>query len=71
LRQANYGRKNADSEAACKKVFLEVDIPSKYATYENAFYEKINKQIEDVDETCGLKKEILRSFLSKIYRRQK
>ncbi|KAK9894866.1 terpenoid synthase [Cystobasidium minutum MCA 4210] len=68
---SNYGRKNAESEALCKNVFLEVDIPSKYAAYEANFYEKINKQIDEVDESCGLKKDVLRSFLSKIYKRQK
>lgn len=69
--QANYGRKDAESEARCKKVFSDVDIPSKYAAYEASFYEKINKQIDAVDEGCGLKKDVLRSFLSKIYKRQK
>lgn len=70
-RQANYGRKDAACEAACKKVFAELDIPSKYAAYEADFYDKVNGMIELVDESTGLKKEVLRSFLAKVYKRTK
>ena len=69
--QANYGKKDAESEARCKKVFLEVDIPSKYAAYEAKFYEEVNAMIEAADESTGLKKEVLRAFLAKVYKRTK
>jgi len=68
---ANYGKKDAESEARCKKVFLEVDIPSKYAAYEAKFYEEVNAMIEAADESTGLKKEVLRAFLAKVYKRTK
>lgn len=71
LAQANYGRKDATCEAACKKVFAELDIPTKYAAYEAEFYRKINAMIDAVDESSGLKKEVLRSFLAKVYKRTK
>lgn len=69
--QANYGRKDAAAEAKCKQVFKEVDIASKYAAYEAQFYSKINADIDAVDESLGLKKDVLRSFLAKVYKRAK
>ena len=60
-----------ESEARCKQVFQEVDIASKYAAYEADFYKKVNDMIDNVDESTGLKKDILRSFLAKVYKRTK
>jgi len=68
---ANYGKKDSACEAECKKVFAELDIPTKYAAYEAEFYEKINAMIDRVDESRGLKKDVLRSFLAKVYKRTK
>lgn len=67
----NYGRKDAQAEQRCKQVFQQVGIPDKYAVYEADFYQKINAQIDAVDESHGLKKEVLRSFLAKVYKRSK
>jgi len=68
----NYGRKDSACEAKVKEVFLAIDIPGKYATYEQQSYEKINGLIDAIDETPGgLKRDVFRAFLSKIYKRTK
>ncbi|KZT53665.1 terpenoid synthase [Calocera cornea HHB12733] len=68
----NYGRKDAACEAKVKEVFLAVDIPGKYAVYEQESYEKINGLINAIDETPGgLKRDVFRAFLAKIYKRTK
>jgi len=68
----NYGRKDAAAEAKVKVVFNEVGVPAKYEAYEQASYERINGLIETVkDEPNGLKQEVFRSFLAKIYKRTK
>ncbi|WVQ74823.1 hypothetical protein IAR50_004430 [Cryptococcus sp. DSM 104548] len=71
---ANYGQKNSTSEAAVKEVFSQapISIPERFEAYEKESYEKINGLIESVDEAgTGLKKEVFRSFLGKVYKRSK
>lgn len=76
--QDNYGQKNAEAEARVKKVFNDLDIPSLYAKYEQESYDRVIKLIDAVDESpvegsngIGMKREVYRSFLNKIYKRQK
>ncbi|KAK9447846.1 isoprenoid synthase domain-containing protein [Limtongia smithiae] len=67
----NYGQKNSESEAKVKVVFKELDLESKYFAYEEDVVGRIKTLIENVDESRGFKKDVLTSFLSKIYKRQK
>ncbi|KAF8585374.1 farnesyl-diphosphate synthase [Ramaria rubella] len=76
---ANYGRKSTDCEKACKTVFEELGLRAHYVRYEEDAYARINKLIDSIDEkvyggSAGrvvLRRDIFRSFVSKIYRRQK
>ncbi|KII90497.1 hypothetical protein PLICRDRAFT_136766 [Plicaturopsis crispa FD-325 SS-3] len=81
---ANYGQKSAENEAAVKKVFEELDIRGRYATYEEDAYKRVNGLIETIpesgapgknagskEEPAVLKREVFRSFLDKIYKRTK
>lgn len=68
---ASYGRKDADHEAAVKKVFAELDLDQVYLAYEEKRVGEIRKMIADVDESQGLGKEVFESFLRKIYKRTK
>jgi len=70
----NYGRKSSSSESVVKSIFSSpnVDIPGRFASYEAASYERINALIDRVDEKgTGMKKEVFRSFLGKVYKRSK
>jgi len=73
----NYGRKDAECEARVKKIFHDLNLPETYAKYEQGSYELVTKLIDKVDETpeagsqYGMKKEVYRSFLGKIYKRTK
>lgn len=71
---ANYGRKNAESEAKVKEIFEQVGIRQKYAVYEEDSYKQVIKLIETIPAEGskeGLKREVFKSFLDKIYKRQK
>ncbi|QRV89379.1 farnesyl-diphosphate synthase [Ceratobasidium sp. AG-Ba] len=68
----NYGRKNSEAEARVKKLYNELELPRRYNEYEQATYDKLNELIDAVPETeGGLKRDVFRSFLSKIYKRSK
>ena len=75
---ANYGRKNAACEKKVKEVFVAVGVHEKYHAYEEASYKRIMDFIESIPEG-GLGKEgevklqraVFKSFLDKIYKRQK
>ncbi|KAL0249768.1 hypothetical protein I308_103070 [Cryptococcus tetragattii IND107] len=70
----NYGRKDSTCEARIKELFSQgpISIPERFEKYEKESYEKINALIEQVDEEkTGLKKEVFRSFLAKVYKRSK
>ncbi len=72
--QTCYGRKDSAAEAKVKEVFgsKEVDIPGRFAKYEQESYEKITGLIAELDETTtGLKKSVFESFLNKVYKRSK
>ncbi|THH28348.1 hypothetical protein EUX98_g5847 [Antrodiella citrinella] len=71
---ANYGKKNPEAEAKVKEVFEQVGIREKYAVYEEGAYKEIISLIETIPEGGskeGLKREVFKSFLDKIYKRQK
>lgn len=70
--QDNYGQKSSESEARVKAVFLELELPRRFEEYEASSYERINGLIDALDESQeGVKKEIFRSFLAKVYKRAK
>jgi farnesyl diphosphate synthase len=69
---ANYGVRSAETEAKVKAVYAELDIQAKFDAYEAKSYREINEAIEQVDEAkTGLKREVFRSFLAKVYKRTK
>ncbi|CAE6393734.1 unnamed protein product [Rhizoctonia solani] len=68
----NYGRKDAAAEARVKELYTQLELPRRYQEYEQVIYEKLNALIDAVPEVeGGLKRDIFRSFLSKIYKRSK
>ncbi|KAK4683593.1 farnesyl diphosphate synthase, partial [Tremellales sp. Uapishka_1] len=71
---ANYGQKNAESEAKIKALFSEapISIPERFERYEKESYEKITGLIKQVDEAeTGMKQAVFESFLGKVYKRSK
>ena len=74
----NYGRKNAEAEGKVKEVFEQVGIRDRYATYEEEAYSRIMMLIESIPEgglgpagQVKLQRQVFKSFLDKIYKRQK
>lgn len=67
----NYGKKDDESEATVKKLFAELEIPKIYEEYEETVVAELRAKIEKVDESRGLKKEVLSAFLAKVYKRSK
>ena len=68
---AHYGKKSSESEAKIKEVYKELDIPSHYKVYEEGVVGEIRRRIEETGEKGGLRKEVFKSFLDKIYGRSK
>lgn len=64
----HYGRKNADSEALVKQIYTaqNIDIPGKFAKYEQETYDRLTKLIAEVDESKGARREVFTSFLKKV-----
>lgn len=71
LLDENYGKKSDESEQKVKELFTQLDIPTIYHEYEESIVAKLRAQIENVDESRGLKKEVLTAFLGKVYKRSK
>ncbi|KAI3403690.1 ERG20 [Candida oxycetoniae] len=67
----NYGQKDDEKEAICKKLFKEMGIEKIYTDYEENIVNKLKQEIDKVDESRGLKKEVLTAFLNKVYKRSK
>ncbi|PBK83495.1 terpenoid synthase [Armillaria gallica] len=70
----NYGRKDAVAEGRVKAVFEEVGLRQRYHGYEEGVYEELVRMIEAIPETQQegtLKREVFRSFLNKVYKREK
>ncbi|KAH9940624.1 farnesyl-diphosphate synthase [Amylocystis lapponica] len=75
---ANYGRKDAACEARIKALYEELGVRAQYEEYEEQAYKRIMGLIETIPETASaaegqvvLKREVFKSFLDKIYKRQK
>ncbi|KAJ5706628.1 hypothetical protein N7488_006429 [Penicillium malachiteum] len=66
-----YGRKDAAQEAKVKAVYNEMELEKLYKEYEEKTVNELRAKIAAVDESKGLKKAVLESFLSKIYKRTK
>lgn len=67
----NYGKKDDVSEKRVKDLFKELDIEKDYYEYEEAIVAELRKKIDQIDESTGLKKDVLTSFLGKVYKRTK
>ncbi|KAL9935041.1 hypothetical protein V8E36_006117 [Tilletia maclaganii] len=78
---ANYGRKDAEAEARVKDIFNapNVDVAGAFHAYEAESYARLNALIDalpegqgaNADGTGGIKREVFRSFLGKVYKRSK
>ncbi|KAN0061506.1 Farnesyl pyrophosphate synthetase [Thecaphora frezii] len=77
---SNYGRKDAACEAKVKEVFNapNIDVAGRFAAYEKESYEKLNKLIDELPEGAGatathggLRRDVFRLFLEKVYKRAK
>lgn len=71
LLDENYGRKDAACEARVKALFRELGIDKTYHEYEERVVGELRAKIAAVDESTGLKREVLSAFLDKIYKRSK
>lgn len=69
--EENYGRVDDESERKCKEVFSQLKIDQLYYDYEEKTVAKLKEAIAKVDESRGLKQEVLTSFLEKVYKRCK
>lgn len=67
----NYGQKDDESEARVKKLFNDMGIAETYYEYEETVVGKLKTQIAAVDESRGLKRDVLTAFLNKVYKRSK
>lgn len=74
----NYGRKDAEAEKRVKEVFVQVGVKDKYEAYEEDAYKRIIGLIQTIPEgglgeegSVKLQREVFKSFLDKIYKRQK
>ncbi|EPQ31477.1 uncharacterized protein PFL1_00812 [Pseudozyma flocculosa PF-1] len=77
---ANYGRKDSACEAKVKEVFAapNIDVAGRFAAYEKESYEKLNALIDALPEGAGataehggLRRDVFRLFLGKVYKRAK
>ncbi|KAM0791797.1 hypothetical protein ACM66B_004060 [Microbotryomycetes sp. NB124-2] len=69
----NYGKKDAECEKRVKALFNELKLEQRFEQYEQESYERINKLIDEIPEdgSSGLKRDVFRSFLAKVYKRTK
>lgn len=71
-RQENYGVKSSESEARVKAVYRELDLAREFEQYEADSYARLNQLIDEIPaegSEDGLKREVFRSFLAKVYKR--
>lgn len=69
--QDNYGKKDAEAEAAIKQMYIELKIEDVYKAYEEKSYAEILALTAEVDESVGIKREVFITFMNKIYKRTK
>ena len=67
----NYGRKDAEKEKVCRKVFEDLNIDQVYHEYEERTASALKAKIANIDESRGFKAQVLTVFLDKIYKRSK
>ena len=69
---ANYGVKDAEKEKRVKGVFEEVGVKEVYREYEERVVRELEGMIQGIVEVPGgLRREVFRAFLGKIYGRSK
>lgn len=68
---ANYGRQSKECELKVKEVFNELGIDKVYEKYEQEMFDMLSGKIAAVDESRGLKRDVLTVFLKKIHKREK
>lgn len=66
-----YGRKDSALEAKVKALYNDLKLEQHYLKFEEERVGHLRQQIDSVDESEGLKKEIFSAFLEKIYKRSK
>ncbi|CAK7896388.1 farnesyl pyrophosphate synthase [[Candida] anglica] len=71
LLDTNYGQKSDECEQKCKDLFVSMGIEQIYTEYEEKIVGELKAKIEKIDESRGLKKDVLTSFLGKVYKRSK
>jgi len=69
--EGNYGRKDKEKEAKVKKLYTEMKLDQMYQNYEDNIVKKLQSNINNIDESSGMKKEVFDEFLRKIYKRSK
>lgn len=62
----NYGKKNPECEKKVKDLYVELDLERHYKEYEEHAIQEIKDLIAEVDESKGLKRDVLTGFLNKI-----
>lgn len=68
---AHYGGKTDQDEHICKQLFADMGIEKIYTEYEEKIAAQLRQRIDAIDESRGLKKEVLNAFLAKVYKRTK
>lgn len=71
LLDENYGKKDAECEARCKKLFHDLDIQKHYQAYEEKVAQDLRAKIAQTDESRGFRAQVLTAFLNKVYKRSK
>lgn len=71
LLDTHYGKKDDESEKKVKELYKELDVAGHYHKYEQDSIKEIEGLIEKVDESTGMKREVLTGFLKKIAGRTK
>ncbi|KAI8992514.1 farnesyl pyrophosphate synthase [Pilobolus umbonatus] len=67
----HYGKKNSESEAKVKQIYLDLKIEDVYKAYEDKSFKDLTALINKLDESVGVKKLVFTEFMDKIYRRTK
>ena len=68
--EAHYGRKDAAAVARVKALYQELDLPARFAAYEEASYARLSAQIAAVTDP-RLPHAVFTTFMHKIYKRTK
>jgi len=64
--EQNYGRKDAECEKVIKQLYRDLNLEQIYKDYEAEAVKGIRSKIALVDESKGLKKDVLENFVKKI-----